>query len=393
LFRRALRRSPDDAYAWMSMAGQHADKGEQEQAQACWMRALQSRGPAFFEAARSAALDEVTQRGDTETVWRALGVARADSYYIVRAKAVEHLIDRFGKDAARGAEVGRALESALADPVLSVRMVACKGIEELSVPARLPLLKRAVDNENWQVRADAVWVAGRCGATESLMARAAADEHADVRKAIARLLGSVPNAGATQLLLRALADRAPEVRGEAVSSLRGRAAEPAVRRALVGSLTDWHVSQAVLPILREQGWKPERERDVVHEQLARRDGKALRTDLRRSADVLMADIRYAGQGGLMQGLRQAFGIDPVPPEFRKYRTIENALYAFIGLGQAEHLPQLVATLNATDDRITAEAYLNCGHAQLAAAAREWARVRGFTIQTGLGAHPVSWGAL
>jgi hypothetical protein len=42
---------------------------------------------------------------------------------------------------------------------------------------------------------------------------------------------------------------------------------------------------------------------------------------------------------------------------------------------------------------TAEAFLNCGHVELAAAGREWARVRGYSIQSGFGAHPISWGAL
>jgi HEAT repeat protein len=250
------------------MAMDHSLRGEAEQAQACWLRALQSRGLALFETVRSAALEEITEHGDAAQVWRAIAVALDDPYHIMRAKAVMHVAQRFGKEAPRQADVVRALQSALSDGVLTVRMAAVKGIEELAAPVCLPLLKRAVDNENWEVRENAVWVAGRCGATEALMSRAAADEHADVRKAIARPVGSVRSAAATQLLLR-VADRAPEVRSEAVSGLRGRAAEPAVRRALEGSLTDWHVSPGVVPILREQGWKPARERDTVHEQLRR----------------------------------------------------------------------------------------------------------------------------
>lgn len=392
-FRGAVQRSEDNAYAWDGMATYHSQRGDRAQAQSCWLNALRSRGLPLFDSVRSAALNDIVEHGDDAQIWHAATLALDDPYHMVRARAVVALAHRFGNKPAREAEVVRALQSALSDGVLTVRMAVVKGIEELAASARVPLLKRAAANENWEVRETAVLVASRCGAADALMTGAAADEHADVRKANARMLASVQGDRATRLLLQALADVAPAVRGEAVSGLRGRAAEPAVRRALEGSLTDWHVSQSVLPILRGQGWKPANERDVVHEHVARRDGKALRADLRGSAAVLMSDIRYEKQGGLMQGLRQAFGVDPVPAEFRKYRTIENALYAFIGLGQAEHLPQLVATLNATDDRTTAEAFLNCGHAQLAEAAREWARVRGFTINSGFGAHPVSWGAL
>jgi hypothetical protein len=73
--------------------------------------------------------------------------------------------------------------------------------------------------------------------------------------------------------------------------------------------------------------------------------------------------------------------------------VENALYAFIGLGEADIIPTLIELLNASDDKATAEAYLNCGHKDLCAAATAWAERKGYTIESGRGAHPVDCGAL
>jgi tetratricopeptide (TPR) repeat protein len=391
VFRHALDMSPHVTLAWVGMARVHVEGGDDEQARRCWMGAVASRSDGAWVDLRKDALEELLDHGRPGQVREALAQALGDLHPVQRTEALIHWVDRLGQDPASVRDVEQAVRSALADPALAPRIEACKAIERLAVERRAPLLRLAADNTNWQVRESAVHVAARIGDAELLMERAAQDEHAQVRKANVRAVAARPSA--TRLLLRTLADPDPEVRGEAVDALRNRAAEPEVRRALEGSLTDWHVSPRVLSILQAQGWTAARERDEVHAAVARRDAKALKASMGRTSEVLLTDIRYEGYGGLMQGLRQAFGRAPVDAAFRRYRTIENALYAFIGLGASEFIPRLISTLDASEDKVTAEVYLNCGHAELAAAARAWAERRGYTIQSGMGAHPVSWGAL
>ena len=99
-----------------------------------------------------------------------------------------------------------------------------------------------------------------------------------------------------------------------------------------------------------------------------RNGKELKKNWKLTKEVLLKDIR----GG-------------------NYGVIVNAVYAFIGIGREEMIPVLIRILNTEGDKTMAEAFLNCGHSELNAAAREWAVRHGYTISPGSGAHPVSWG--
>jgi len=76
----------------------------------------------------------------------------------------------------------------------------------------------------------------------------------------------------------------------------------------------------------------------------------------------------------------------------RYEAIENALYAFIDIGRAEIIPELVGTLNSAGDKTMAEAYLNCGNTELSNAAGAWATRHGYQILPGLVSAPVGWGS-
>ncbi len=78
-------------------------------------------------------------------------------------------------------------------------------------------------------------------------------------------------------------------------------------------------------------------------------------------------------------------------ESNNYGIIVNTLYAFIGIGKEEIIPELIEKLNTVGNKTTAEAYLNCGHSGLANAAKEWAWRHGYSISTGSGNAPVGWG--
>ncbi|MBI4826159.1 MAG: hypothetical protein HY807_07020 [Nitrospirae bacterium] len=59
----------------------------------------------------------------------------------------------------------------------------------------------------------------------------------------------------------------------------------------------------------------------------------------------------------------------------------------------EIIPVLINKLDTEGTKVMAEAYLNCGHDKLNAAAREWAANHRYTIQTGQGAAPIGWGRM
>ena len=74
----------------------------------------------------------------------------------------------------------------------------------------------------------------------------------------------------------------------------------------------------------------------------------------------------------------------------EYSTMENAIYAFIGIGRQEIVPALINTLNSKGNKTIAKAYLNCGQKELASDARSWAKINGHPITVISGEAPVEW---
>ena len=79
-------------------------------------------------------------------------------------------------------------------------------------------------------------------------------------------------------------------------------------------------------------------------------------------------------------------------ESHNYHTIENAVYAFIGMGKEEILPVLAEKLTTDGKKAMAEVYLNCGHPELQEAAEEWADKNGYIISKSTEAPVITWGA-
>jgi len=117
------------------------------------------------------------------------------------------------------------------------------------------------------------------------------------------------------------------------------------------------------------GWKPQTDRDRIHLLVVQHKGEELKKDWNLTKDVLLKDVvsHYSW-------------------------TIENALYAFIAIGKREIIPVLIETLNRAGNVTMAEAYLNCGNGELDRAARKWTPRHVYTISTGAGAAPVTWGS-
>src|SRR3990170_2340917 len=104
----------------------------------------------------------------------------------------------------------------------------------------------------------------------------------------------------------------------------------------------------------------------IHALVAMRDGHDIKKEWEVAKKILLMDV-----------------------DSDKYRTIENALYAFMGIGENEIIPLLIERLNAKGTKTMAEAYLNCGHKELDLAARGWAARHGYYVSRGSGASPVS----
>ncbi|MEM4245626.1 MAG: HEAT repeat domain-containing protein, partial [Candidatus Nanoarchaeia archaeon] len=201
------------------------------------------------------------------------------------------------------------------------------------------------------------------------------DASNNVRKGAARALSKLGKP-AVDTLIAALNDQNSDVRREAARAL-GLIGDVKAVPALVRTLTDWYAEMDSAKALDMLGWKPKSVEEEIHYLIAKRKESYLmdkrQRDLLRKRwsevkDVLLKDV-----------------------ESGEYKLVENALYAFIGIGNEEIIPSLIDILNKKGDANMAEAYLNCGHDKLRSAASDWAKEHGYTIMYGGGTSPVWWG--
>ena len=193
-----------------------------------------------------------------------------------------------------------------------------------------------------------------------------------VRQNAAEALGKIEDPRAMAPLILALNDTSWGVKDEAKGALRKMRRVPTTSslEPLIENLTDWHTNQESAKVLSKHGWKPQSEKDKIHYLVAKRKKRDLRQQWNLAKKVLLKDL-----------------------ESSEYRTIENALLSFIGIGKDEIIPELIEKLNARGNKTMAEAYLNCGHIRLNIAAKNWAERHGYRILPGRGAKPVKWGSM
>lgn len=137
---------------------------------------------------------------------------------------------------------------------------------------------------------------------------------------------------------------------------------------LLLALPDWDLGPLSLTILNELKWQPITDKERIHSHIANRDRDALLGDWDNTKRILLDDIL---SGNLIK--------------------IQNALYAFIGLGRDEILQELIETLESKGTKEMAIAFLNCGNNILSEASRLWAKSHGYTIIPWGGKAPVHWG--
>ncbi|MFW6114174.1 MAG: hypothetical protein ACOC7K_00365 [bacterium] len=109
----------------------------------------------------------------------------------------------------------------------------------------------------------------------------------------------------------------------------------------------------------------------THLLIAQRDGVFLRAIWPQTKRVLFNDVRS-----------------------RDKTRMENAVYAFIGIGEEEVLGSLCNILATQGSKDLAETFLNAGNPELHDAAVKWGRARGYDVKTIRGGgNPVCWGGM
>lgn len=133
-------------------------------------------------------------------------------------------------------------------------------------------------------------------------------------------------------------------------------------------LLDWSNGNTAADLLKRMDWTPSSAAESVHFAVAARDGASLTGNWEATRTVLISDLASGDRA-----------------------MIENALYAFIGIGNPVILQDLLTVLESEGSGALAEAYLNCGRIELVDAAKRWATDHDFSIRTGPGNAPVGWG--
>ena len=135
------------------------------------------------------------------------------------------------------------------------------------------------------------------------------------------------------------------------------------------TITHWYTSQYTAKILQKLKWKPRSDVEVVRYQVALRSADSLNKNWALVKTVLLNDI-----------------------ESQNPQIINNALYAFMGIGNAEVIDDLLLRLNTKGSIALAEAYLNSGNKTLMEAAVTWAIENSLDVnQYAEGQNPVIWG--
>jgi len=193
------------------------------------------------------------------------------------------------------------------------------------------------------------------------------NERCVARSRAATALGYINGFKAVGPLIAGLKDKKCDI-SRSVAEALGKIGDTQAINPLVNKLTYWNSNEIVAEALSRLGWKPQSVYDKVHLWVARRWGGVLKMNWPFTKKVLLEDIES------------------------DYHAFENALFTFIAIGKEQIIPILIDKLDTVGNKAIAEAYLNCGHAELEEAARAWAAKHDFSVKAGTGSEPVKWGS-
>jgi HEAT repeat protein len=180
-------------------------------------------------------------------------------------------------------------------------------------------------------------------------------------------LGNIGSPKAVEPLFELLKDdtQADYVLGETARALQ-KIGDPRLVPFLTKNLTREKLADRSARILIGTGWKPTTMEERIHFAVIDRNGFYLRNYWDETKKVLLNDV-VSKQG----------------------HAIRFAVNAFVGIGNEEIIPNLQEILEKNGDKEMAEAYLNCGHAELRTCAQTWAAKHGYRIIGGKGSN-VRW---
>lgn len=295
--------------------------------------------------------------------WKPSGVEQKVGYFLALGKWDE-LVEI-------GSPAVEPLIEALKSEDSDTRRNASKALGELKDPSAVGPLIASLRDARSYVRRNAVKALGVLGDTRSVqpIIKLLNDPDAGVRVDAVVALGALKDLKAVEPLCEVLSDEDSDVRINAIEVL-GEMGDRRAMEPLTNCLRDWRLGPIATGALFKLGWAPQTDADRTHVMIAKRQRTGLVESWNVTQKVLLDDVSS-----------------------RDYRHIENALYAFIGIGKGEIIPVLIEKLDRHGNKIMAEAYLNCGHPELRSAAEAWARRNGYVINSGSGSHPVSWGRM
>jgi HEAT repeat protein len=293
--------------------------------------------------------------------------------------------------------LGKLGDARAVEPLISCLKYWASNIRE-SAAAVLGNLRdvRAVEpliaclkDPDWNVQFSAAAALGKLGkvAVQRLIA-CLQDQNEEVRKHVTEALGDLGDAQALEPLIAVLKDG--KVNGYSVARALCKLGEPAiepliaclknqasfVRSHAASALGDLGDARAVGPLI--ACFKDRYENENVRNSVARALGKM--GDARTAealgetfdADLVHIWISLRERENLKRNWAKTKRVLLADMQSSNRSKMESAVYAFVSLGNAEILPQLIEILDTKGDVIMKETYLNCGNDQLEEAARSWA---------------------
>lgn len=235
--------------------------------------------------------------------------------------------------------------------------------------ARIALYAALRDGDRFLKDYAADGLADMGGDARDLLIVTLREEDRACRIAAAGALGRMGGVLAVEPLITVLGDEDPRVRLATVRALGNIGDERAISE-LVPLLSDWQIGDVVANALASIEWEPTSVSEEIYQLVAQNDGGVLRERWTETKDTLTSDIRHGNA-----------------------RAIENALNAFISIGNRKILRDLASLLQNDGTFAIADAYLNSGDGRLYLSAHQWVHAQGCrTKKTRSTVHRPSWGS-
>jgi HEAT repeat protein len=303
--------------------------------------------------------------------------------------------------ASGGSVASAALEQLLRDTSIEVRIAAVEALGYLKDEHGPALLLEATRDSEAHVREVAARVLGELAYRSGLanLVDLLRDSSRDVRLEAIRAIGRLGDRRAMKSLRLCLRDIDREIRVTAAKALHDMGVSD-VLTIIKGDDSDF----VRLAKIGDTAGLDQLIRTLVN--ALQNGGTAGVAAARRLIDLgerervapLLTQLSLTSRSDAVRKLAVAvllrMGVSGIVDRLMVSSTIgapQDVVMWLIRLGEEQAIPALVAYLNRSGRLDTAEAYLNCGHPELAEKAKAWATVRGYSIATRPGRPVVSWG--